>query len=195
MAKSSFAVKQRRKEVPLDSLRKATNATSKAKAALISADKPLTDMQKLFVHYWAEGDSISNAMVKAGYNEQPSYGYRMKEMPNIQVYYQKIKKEYEEAGRMTKKKVMDMQMEAFEMAKLMSEPSSMVAAAREIGKLCGYYEPTKLNINMNVAGNVTMQSMEKLSDAELIRLIEEGVNLGEDGGSDTPLLIDESGGE
>jgi uncharacterized protein YunC (DUF1805 family) len=167
-----------------------------AAAALVDVNKPLTDQQKLFVHYWAEGDSIPNAMKRAGYNDQPSYGYRMAKMPNILALYAKYKKEYEEAGRMTKKKVMDMHMEAFEMSKLMAEPSTMVAAAREIGRLCGYYEPTKLNVNLNVAGNVTMQSMEKMSDAELIRLIEEGVNLGEDGGSDSPpLLTDESGGE
>lgn len=196
MAKTAAQIKSRRTDTPIAKLRAANETTTMAAAALVSVDKPLTDQQKLFVHYWAEGDSIPNAMKRAGYNDQPSYGYRMQKMPNIQALYQKYKKEYEEAGRMTKKKVMDMHMEAFEMAKLLAEPSSMVAAAREVGRLCGYYEPTKVNINMNVKGNVTMQSMEKMSDAELIRLIEEGDNLDQDGGADAPLeLTDESGGK
>lgn len=191
MAKTAAQTRNRRTETPISSLRTAPNTSSMAAAALVSVDKPLTDMQKLFVHYWAEGDSIPNAMKRAGYNDQPSFGYRMQKMPNIQALYQKYKKQYEEAGQMTKKKVMDMHMEAFEMSKLMAEPATMVAAAREIGKLCGYYEPTKVNINMNVAGNVTMQSMEKLSDAELIKLIEEGVKPE----AELELLTDESGGE
>jgi len=147
-----------------------------AEAALVPVDRPLTDMQKLFVKFWADGDSIPNAMARAGYNDQPSYGYRMAKMPNVLAEYNKIKAKYEEAAQMTRKKVMDMQLEAFEMAKLMAEPASMVSAAREIGRMCGYYEPVKQKIEVSVNGQVAVKRLESLSDADLIKFIAEGVN-------------------
>jgi hypothetical protein len=168
-----MTVRETRYKIPKTELRKATNTSSKATAALVSVDKPLTDQQKLFIHHWAHGESIYTASEKAGYADV-SYGYRIKEMPNARALYDKYKREYEEVGKMTKQKVMNMHLEAFEMAKLMAEPSSMVAAAREVGKLCGYYEPTRTNINISMNGSVTMQQMAKLSDAELLKIIEEG---------------------
>jgi hypothetical protein len=174
MAKTAAEVRKRRTETPVPKLRTSPNTGTMSQAALVPVDKPLTDQQKQFVKFWAEGDSIPNAMKRAGYNDQPSYGYRMQKMPNIQALYRKYTQKYEEESKMTRAKVQAMHMEAFEMAKLLSEPASMVAAAREIGKLCGYYEPTRHVIDINVSANQTMQQMSRLTDAELLKIIEEG---------------------
>lgn len=153
----------------------AMETTTMASAALVPVDKPLTDMQKAFVRYWAEGDSIAAAMHRAGYNEQPSYGYRMAKMPNILAEYERIKKLYEDAAQMTRKKVMDMHLEAFEMAKLLAEPATMVSAAREIGRMCGYYEPVKQKLEISVNGQIAVKKIESLSDDDLIKLVTEGM--------------------
>lgn len=151
------------------------NTSSMANAALVPVDKPLTEMQKLFVKLWAEGDSIPNAMHRAGYNDQPSYGYRMAKMPNILAEYNHVKQLYEEAGQMSRKKVMDMLLESYEMAKLMAEPASMVSAAREVGKMCGYYEPVKQKLEISVTGEVIHKRLESLSDEDLIKMVAEAV--------------------
>lgn len=151
----------------------AINTGTMAMAALVPVDKALTDMQKLFIKYLVEGDNVAGAMQRAGYNEQPSYGYRMLKMPNIL----KAKAEYEalyaEASKMTKKRVMDMLLEAYDVAKTMSEPASMVSAAREIGRMCGYYEPTKVKLDVSVTGGA-MDRLNRLSDEELLKMIESG---------------------
>lgn len=151
----------------------AINTGTMAMAALVPEDKALTDMQKLFIKYLVEGDNVAGAMQRAGYNEQPSYGYRMLKMPNIL----KAKREYEalyaEASKMTKKKVMDMLLEAYDMAKTMSEPSTMVSAAREVGRMCGYYEPTKVKLDISVTGQA-MDRLSRLTDEELLKMIESG---------------------
>lgn len=146
-----------------------------AAAALVPVDKPLTEMQKAFVKYWAEGESITTAMHRAGYNEQPSYGYRMAKMPNIRAEYDRIKARFEEAAQMTRKKVMDMHIEAYEMAKLMAEPATMVSAAREIGRMCGYYEPVKQKIEVSVNGQVVHKKLETLDTEDLIKMVAEGM--------------------
>lgn len=167
---------EKSKEQNLASL-KGKETNTMASAALVPVDRPLTEMQKLFVKSWAEGDSIPNAMQRAGYNEQPSYGYRMAKMPNILAEYSKIKALWEDAAQMTRKKVMDMHLEAFEMAKLMAEPATMVSAAREIGRMCGYYEPVKQKIEISINGQVQAKRLESMSDEELLKMVMDGVQM------------------
>ena len=152
---------------------KYAETTTMAAAAMVPVDKPLTTQQRLFVQHWAKGETIPNAMVRAGYNDQPSYGYRMAKMPNILALYNEEKAKYEEAAQMTRQRVMDGLLEAVEMAKLMAEPATMVSGWREIGKMCGYFEPKKVDINVNVTGNVIHQRLNQLSDAELLKIIQE----------------------
>lgn len=159
--------KERTKAADIAGL-KGKETTTMAAAALVDPDKPLTQQQRMFVKFWAEGDTIPNAMHRAGYNDQPSYGYRMAKMPNILVLFNKVKAQYEEAAQMTRKKVMDMLVESYEMAKLMAEPATMVSAAREVGRMCGYYEPTKVKIEVTHS-----TKLETLSDAELYKIIHE----------------------
>lgn len=165
---------------------KGRETTTMAAAALVPVNKPLTEMQKAFVKHWAEGDTIPNAMQRAGYNEQPSYGYRMAKMPNILAEYNRIKAKWEEAAQMTRKKVMDMHLEAFDMAKMMAEPATMVSAAREIGRMCGYYEPVKQKVELTVNGQVAVKRMEAMSDEDLLKLVMEGVRQAQN--PDAPVL-------
>lgn len=175
--KTTIQKRRQKEDAPanLASLRQGRHTTTMAEAALVPVDRPLTEMQKLFVRYWAEGDSIAAAMHRAGYNEQPSYGYRMAKMPNILAEYERIKKLYEDAAQMTRKKVMDMHLEAYEMAKLMAEPATMVSAAREIGRMCGYYEPVKQKLEISVNGQIAVKRIESMSDDDLIRMVTEGM--------------------
>jgi phage terminase small subunit len=52
----------------------------------------------------------------------------------------------------------------------MAEPASMVSAWREIGKMCGYYEPVTKKVDITVTQN-GFKRLERLSDAELLELI------------------------
>jgi phage terminase small subunit len=157
--------------------RKGNNNSTMAGAAQVSPDKPLTEAQKIFAKRYAEGDAIGTAMKAAGYNEQVSYGYRLIKQPNIKREIAKYRAAYAEAAQLSRKDVMDMLKESYEMAKLMSEPATMVSAAREIGKMCGYYEPTKIQVDVNLRGQV---KFEQLSDQELFAMIEKAAKAAEE---------------
>ena len=167
------------------------STTSAANAALVDPDKPLTEMQREFAKLWASGESIATACVRAGYADE-GFGYRMARMPNVRRLYDAEKAKYEAAAQMTRKKVMDMHLEAFEMAKLMAEPSSMVAAAREIGKMCGYYEPVKLQVTHNHQGEVAVRQLNAMSDSDLLKLITGGGALGLPAPTNEPEDTDEA---
>jgi hypothetical protein len=172
--------KVRLKDVNIAKVRgKETN--NMAAAAAVSPDKPLTDQQHLFVQYWAEGDSIPNAYSRAGYSiNDISYAFRMKRMPNILRQYHLVKAEFIKAAQLSREDVMNGLKESIDMAKLMSEPATMIAGWREIGRLCGYYEAKKIDINVNVNGSIAMERMNKMSDADLLKIIEEASLTGVD---------------
>ena len=154
--------------------RKAPNTGTMAVAASIDPDKPLTDRQRAFAIEWAKGNTIPNALARAGFSvADHSLGYRMAKMPNVLKLYNAEKAKYEEAAQMTRKKVMDMLIESYEMAKLMAEPATMVSAAREVGKMCGYFT-VQHKVEVNVNQTVAMGRMNALSDEDLIKLIESG---------------------
>lgn len=155
-------------------VRKYKETSTNAGAMLVDVNKELNEKQKLFVKYWAEGESVSSASARAGYNDAATFAYRMTKMPNVLALYSQIKAKYEEAGDMTRKKVMNMLIESYDMAKLMAEPSTMVAAAREVGKMCGYYAPVEHKMKVDVTGNIVVDRLNSMSDAELLKLITTG---------------------
>ncbi|MBS0453979.1 MAG: terminase small subunit [Proteobacteria bacterium] len=156
---------------PVAKLRESNRTNTSAGAATVDVNKPLTQQQKLFAQFHAQGDSIPNALVRAGYdNTSTSYGYRLVQMPNIQAAIATERAKFEAANDLTRKDVFEMLKEAYDMAKLTSEPASMVAAAREIGKMAGYYEPQKREINVNLTGS--MAQLNAMSTEQLEEMIQ-----------------------
>lgn len=139
-----------------------------------NTDRPLTERQLAFVKYWAQGESPRVAARLAGYSSDSNIiHWRMMNDPAILKLYQAEKAAYAEAAQMSRKKVMGMLQEAYDMAKIKAEPAVMVAAAREVGKMCGFYEP-EVKININVNGAKITEQLNNLSDEELMKLVEEG---------------------
>ena len=55
----------------VSSVRKATNTSTMAAAALVPEDKPLTEQQKLFAKYHAEGESVPGPIPPTGNTNTP----------------------------------------------------------------------------------------------------------------------------
>lgn len=71
---------------------------------------------------------------------------------------------------MTRARVMEGFLEAAQMAKLQADPTALTGAWREVGKMCGYYEPVKKTIDININGQIT-QKVERLDDATLLSIV------------------------
>lgn len=144
-------------------------------AHLIDVNKPLTDKQKALIKAFAQGESLTTATARAGYQNSPFYGHTLIKQPNARALYDAEKLKYEESCQMTRKRVMEGLLEGVEMAKLAGEPASVISGWREIGKMCGYYEPVTRKVELTVNGSVVLDRMNRLSDAELLKLIQEDV--------------------
>lgn len=145
-----------------------------ANCELIDPDKPLTEKQKLFVKFWAEGDSIPGASRRAGYADGAQMAYRMVHMPNVLALKAKYAAAYEETAQMDRKQVMEGLKEAIDMAKLMADPTAMIQGWKTIGQMCGYFAPVEHKVKVDVSGNIVLDKMNSLTDAELLKIISQG---------------------
>lgn len=134
----------------------------------------LTDQQKKFVQLVASGMAQTSAARQAGYKFASVEGYQLMRNPKIAEAIRVEQGKYEHASNMSRKKVLDGLLEAVDIARTMAEPSSMVAAWREVAKICGYYAPEQKKIDISVSGAVTVAQIENLSDDELVKVILEG---------------------
>jgi hypothetical protein len=154
-----------------------SNLSAAEMAEVISPDKPLTDRQRDFVKFWAQGESISSAAIRAGYANNgsgTSIAYRMVKMPNILALKAKYEAEWAEENQMSRKRVMDGMLESIEMAKLMAEPATMIQGWKTIGQLCGYFAPVEHKMKVDVTGNIVVDKLNSMSDAELLKIITDG---------------------
>jgi len=148
----------------------AVNGSTVKDIAVKSPERHLTEMQQMFVRHWAAGETILTASARAGYADNGTYAYRLAKDPLIIQIYEREKKLYEASCQMTRKKVMDGFLEAADMARLQADPTALVGAWREVGKMCGYYEPVRKKIDISINGSIT-QKVERLDEATLLGII------------------------
>lgn len=151
--------------------RTALSTTTIAGAEQVDPNKPLTEKQKLFVRYWAAGESIAAASARAGYSDNATFAYRLVRMPNVLKLYEEEKQLYREASLLDKAKITDMFLQAFDIAKLEADPHAMVSATRELGKIIGVYAPVEKKVTLTVEGEVKIKQMNSMSTEELSRLV------------------------
>jgi hypothetical protein len=79
-----------------------------------------------------------------------------------------------EDSQMSRQKVIEGFKEAIDIARMKSDPMVMVTGWREIGRLCGFYEPTRHKVEVSVNGTVQLRKMQEMTNEELLQLAEEG---------------------
>lgn len=147
-----------------------------------NVDKPLTEQQRMFVYFFVEEKQTQTASARlAGYSNPGTAAMDLMKNPKIQAAIAESRAEYAAASQMTKKKVIDGFLEAIELAKTMAEPASMVSGWREVGKMCGFYEPTKHEIKVSIRGEMMLKQMQNMTDEELLALAEQGGGVTLDG--------------
>lgn len=143
----------------------------------LSTEGPMTDKQLTFVREWAQGNTILMAATRAGYSQPHVTGYVLAKHPKVLLAYQQEKEKWEKSADMSRKRVMDGLLDSIAMAQMLAEPATMVSGWREIGKLCGYYEPIKIKHEVSVKGKIVTERLNQMSDAELLELIEQRAQL------------------
>lgn len=139
-----------------------------------SLDRPLSEMQRQFVINVAEHGMNQTAAARAAGMPHPGVqGNQLMKQPKIQAAIAATREAYAKASGMTRQKIIDGFIEAIDLARIKADPLTMVAGWREVGKMCGFYEPSKSKIEISVNGKVMLEKLSSMSDAELLQLTHE----------------------
>lgn len=132
-----------------------------------------TPKQEKYVQARAKGQSRGQSAIIAGYAveglESPALS-KIEGTPTVQERLAEIRAETAKNTKVTKEDVVQMLLDAAEMARVMADPNGMVAAARELGKMLGFYAPEVKKVTHGLDKGSLRQVMEELSDEDLQRL-------------------------
>lgn len=79
------------------------------------------------------------------------------------------------AAGMQRKHVLSGILEAIEIAKEQRQASSMISGWKEVGRMCGFYEPDRKEITLSVDKKEFMRDIKSMSTAQLLEYAKEEV--------------------
>lgn len=89
----------------------------------------------------------------------------------VQAALRTLYRHVESTVKISRVKCLEIIMEAVEMARINADPVVMIAGAREIAKMQGYYEPEKKVIELTGPGGQLIQKMSQLTDEQLMEVL------------------------
>jgi hypothetical protein len=72
---------------------------------------------------------------------------------------------------MSRKRVLHGLLEAIDLAKDQRQPTGMIAGWKEIGRMCGFYEPERREVKLSVDSQQLVQELQTLSKEKLLELM------------------------
>lgn len=137
------------------------------------ATQPLTEMQRMFIHHLVHNKLNQTAAARqAGFRQPGTSAHALVRNPKVKAAIAAEREEYARSSGMTKQKVIEGFSESIDLARIKADPLAMIAGWREIGKMCGFYEAQKTEIKLSMQGQVLVQRLNSMSDAELLALAE-----------------------
>ena len=134
----------------------------------------LNEQERRFVHALAWDQMTKPAALQAaGINsggDASRTADRYLKREHVRVALANELAEFARASAITKKKVIDGMIEAIEMAKIQADPLTMISGWREVGKICGFYAPSRAEITLSVNAMHMQNRLATMSDEELLRL-------------------------
>ena len=134
----------------------------------------LSPRQARFVDEYLIDANGTQAAIRAGYSASGARVAAHRLLTNVAISSRLEARQKADATRLsvTRESVIQRLLDAFEMAREQGEPATMVSAARELGRLLGFYQPVRIEAKVDVSALAVREEFERLSDAQLYELIE-----------------------
>lgn len=133
----------------------------------------LTPKQRIFIDEYSLDRNASRAARVAGYSAQSAKVTASRLLTNANVldalHLREI--EMQSAFNVTRKVLLNELQGTIALARSQSNPMAMIAALREVAKLCGFYAPEQKEIVVHNKKQRGLGGMEAMSDAELEAII------------------------
>jgi len=135
---------------------------------------------KIFIEEMGLGRSPTAAARRAQYASPFRTGKELIADPEIFEEVQAIQAVNRKNAEMGREEVMKCLLEAYQMAKTMDDPQSMIRAMGEVNRMCGHYAPDKKEIQITGQASIMHAEIQQLTKEELLRLVGDS--------EETPLL-------
>jgi len=129
----------------------------------------LTEKQDAYVEAVLDGEPKSKAAKAAGYAAPPAVIERSDDVAHALHF---ARSELSSATQVRRADMIEVMLDAIQIARTMADPTAMIAGAREISKVLGFYEPEKKIIELTGNQQRVQQQFSQLSDQELLEIIE-----------------------
>ena len=139
----------------------------------MSSSTLTTKQAKWLDEYLACGNATASA-VRAGFSSKGASVAGSRMLRNVRVQEALQAQQKADAARLSLRRedVLAGLLDAAAMAKLHSDPAGMVASWKQIGLLLGFYNVKPSKLEISVAGTVAINQLARMSDAELIKMID-----------------------
>lgn len=129
----------------------------------------LTEKQTAYVEGRLNNKTKKQSAIDAGYSGVNTI---IEKSDDVAAALQAARSNLATATKTTREDVLEMFKRAFDLAQLAAEPASMVASAREIGKMLGFYEPETIRVQMTVDQARLGDKFRMMSREELLEIAE-----------------------
>jgi len=132
--------------------------------------------QARFVQEYLIDRNGAAAAVRAGYSPRTarSIAHELLTFPDIAAAVREGEAQVAREADISRRKVLDGLQEAIDLARAKRDAGGMIAGWREIAKLCGYYAPERLELQLSAGAAALQHELEYMSDAELAKLVAQG---------------------
>ena len=130
----------------------------------------LTPKQSQYLKLRASGHAPGKASELA-YGTR-AHARRNESNPVIQAALKSMRQDTYERIQVTRERCIEGILEAVEMSRIMSEPATMIAGYREVGKMLGFYEPERKEVVLTGQGGELLHKVSQLSDEQLLKLLQ-----------------------
>jgi hypothetical protein len=125
----------------------------------------IDEKRKVVADALLEGHSQSDALRAAGYH--PGNASNVMRQEDVQQYLAEARDEIKEVTTIRRLDVLNVFLEAIDMARTLADPAQMINGAKEVGKMMGFYEPETIKLEMQGAGTAMAAKFKQLTDEEL----------------------------
>ena len=143
-------------------INKSPTKKEREKSAVIEAK------HKVFADTLLEGRSQSEAARAAGYH--PGSVASVMRQEEVQTYLTAARREIGDLTTIRRLDVLNIFMEAIDMARTLADPSQMINGADKVAKMMGYYAPETIKLEVENNSKALSSKFKALTDAELFEI-------------------------
>ena len=133
--------------------------------SIVAKQKDIKLKQQTFADAIVTGATQADAARAAGY--PPGKASQVMRQEEIQTLVNQARSELREISTIKKLDVLDIMIEAIDMARTLADPAQMINGAREVGRMMGFYEPETIKIEHSMANGVMATKFKQMTDEEL----------------------------